>query len=136
MSRKVFLALGTVAVVLGWTCGTARGANWTNATSLGSWSVAANWNPQDVPDTLAEEANVTNTLTAGPYTCRVDSVMYSAVTVGVLRVRNNTVSTLPLTHSKVLVNDGVSLTVGSSATPGFVSCNGGLLAFSNATLSD
>jgi hypothetical protein len=124
-----------LALVLGWTCGTALGANWTNSASLGSWNVAANWNPTDVPDTDTELAYLTNGLSAGPYTCRVDNAMYpGGLTCGGMKINNHQANTV-LGCTRVLVAEGVTMSVGSPANPTNLLVSAAGIFFTNGNLT-
>lgn len=135
MSTRMRIGFVLMAVALACLIGPVQAANWTNSVKTGDWNTPANWNPNDVPDTVTEPALLTNSLNAGPYTCRVDAVMYpSGLTCGAIRNENRN-SSAAEAGAKVLVAADLTLNVGNLANPANISVDKSPMLFSNVILN-
>lgn len=135
MSTRKSIGFALMAVALAFLIGPVQAANWTNSVNTGDWNTPANWSPNDVPDTVTEPALLTNSLNAGPYTCRVDAVMYpSGLTCGSIGINSGTMASKELS-AKILVARDLTMNVGDVANPSRINVEESAAIFSNVVLN-
>jgi hypothetical protein len=135
MNGKIIGLVCAAVVAFGVPWRPAQAAVWTNTAKFGDWNVAGNWNPNDVPDTDTETVQWLNSLSSGPYTCRVDNVMYPAgLTCGGVRLDNQHANASILV-APVLSSAGLTMTVGSPANPTNILIDDTAIFFTNSSLT-
>ena len=129
--RNYTLGLGAFGITLTITSGEIIQRSW-DVDASGSWSTAANWSADTVPDAIGTVANITGpagAIFSAPRTITVDS----ARTVGTLVLDSAQPTTLVGTAELTFNNDGAAATLDSSGANHLISSPlaltvGGLLA--------